>query len=75
MSRGDEADRLAGGTEPVGAAQPGAQGQGGHRPHAVDLVHEYAGAVYVPGGGQQSFAEPVEVFVQGLHHGQGGVDL
>jgi hypothetical protein len=61
----DEADRPPGGGEPVGAAQPGAQRQGGHRPHAVDLVHEHAGAVCVPGGGQQPFAEPVQVLVQG----------
>jgi hypothetical protein len=38
-------------------------------------VHQYAGAVHVPGGGQQALAEPVEVLCQDVHDGQGGVGL
>jgi hypothetical protein len=54
-----------------GAAQPGTQRQGGHRAHAVDLVHEHPGAVHVPGGGQQPPAQPVNMLVDGVHHRQG----
>src|SRR5271165_2673694 len=70
-----EPDRLAGGGEPAGAAQPAGHGQRGDRADPVQPAGEHLRPGQAPGGIQQPVPQHVQAGLQRGEHVQRGVHL
>ena len=70
-----EPDRLAGGGEPAGAAQPAGHRQRGDRADPVQPLCEHPRPGQAPGGGQQPVPQHVQAGLQRGEHVQRGVHL